>query len=195
MFYLLLAVFFVLIIGCLLGSYLVQVRCRLIRETWTVQIRLMCTGKIFGLNWSACSGRPHAMQFILFWIPISFTPRAGRPQKKNKPEKRRGLSPIIRRGKQLKRMAPVTSRIRRLITIRRCEIQGETHFDPAVTGLIYLVTQMMYFFNIKPQIQLQPCFFPGDSSVSGAIDLQFSGISVFILAMKEWKTWRTVSKV
>jgi hypothetical protein len=193
MFYLLLAVFFIFVIGCLLGSYQVQATGRLFKGTWHIQIRLMCAGKIFGLNWSDCSDRSRTVHFILFWIPFSFSQKIGRHQKKNE-RKQKGISSIIQRGEQLKRMIPLTRQIRQLLHIRNCQIQGETHFDPAITGLIYIFTQINHFFNITPQIQLRPCFFPGDSSVSGIIDLQFSGLSLFILALKEWRTWRTMSK-
>jgi hypothetical protein len=193
MFYLLLAVFIIFVIGCLLGSYQVQARGRLVKRTWHIQIRLMCAGKIFGLHWSDCSDRPRTVHFILFWIPFSFSPGSGKRQKKNE-LKQKGIVSIIRRGKQLKRMVPLTTQIRHLVHVRSCQVQGETHFNPAITGLIYIFTQIMNFFDITPQIQLQPCFFPGDSSVSGIIDLQFSGLSLFILALKEWRTWRTMSK-
>ena len=91
-------------------------------------------------------------------------------------------------------MGPVTSKFRRLLHIRHCRIQGETHYDPAITGLIYTFIQVMRYFNIVPQVQLSPRFYPGDSSISGVLDLQFSGMSLFILILREWKTWKAVAK-
>lgn len=161
-------------------------------EIWHIEVRLMCAGRVFGLNWREYSDQPQKLRLILFWVPFSLKRRQRIKEKKS--EKKRGMTPIRHRWTQLKKMGPVTCEIRRLLHIRHCRIHGETHWDPAITGLIYTLIQVIRYFNIVPQIQLRPCFYPGDSSISGVLDLQFSGMSLFILVLKKWKTWKAAAK-